>query len=169
MSQLDELTAFITASMPKRTFAGTGFASFMDEMKFIPAQRDLGLDQYRLAIIRYDAALTWDRFPYRAYDPRNLAALLMVWLNQSDRALYDEVGIDVDLPDFDIDVIDDETAVLAISVPMVEALTMVKDEKGNIPMDGEMWRLADPQIWLASEATVYGVDSHGAHIGDGEK
>jgi len=166
MSQLDELTAFITANMPKRTFTGTGFASFMDEMKFIPAQRDLGLDQYRLAVIRYDAALTWDRFPYRLYDPRQLAALLLVWLGQSDRALYEEMGIDDDLPDFDIDLIDDETAVLAISVPMVEALTMVKDEKGNIPMDGAMWRLADTQIWLASEAKVYGVDSHGAPIGD---
>ncbi|TPG61505.1 phage tail protein [Ewingella americana] len=165
MSQLDELTAFITEYMPKRTFQGAGFASFMDEMKFIPAQRDLGLDQYRLAVIRYDAALTWDRFPYRLYDPRNLAALLLVWLGQVDRSLFEEMGIDDELPDFDIDVIDEETAVLAISVPMVEALNMVKDEKGNIPMDGAMWRLADPEIWLASEAHVYGVDSQGAPIG----
>jgi len=33
-------------------------------------------------------------------------------------------------------------------------------------MDGAMWRLADTQIWLASKAKVYGVDSHGAPIGD---
>jgi len=46
MSQLDELTGFLQAHMPKR--AMLGFDSQMDEIVFIPAQRDTGLGQYRL-------------------------------------------------------------------------------------------------------------------------
>ncbi|MFS7359974.1 phage tail protein [Rahnella inusitata] len=165
MSQLDALSAFVTANMPGRAFKGAGFSSYMDELHFIPAQRDLGLDQYRMAIIRYNAVLAWDRFPYRIYDPRNLAALLLAWLMQSDRSLYEEVGIDAELPEFDIDLVDEETAVLIITLPMVEELSVIKDDKGNIPLDGARWRLADPTIWFASEAVVYGVDGQGAQIG----
>ena len=165
MSQLDALSTFVTHSMPARTFKGAGFSSYMDELSFIPAQRDLGLEQYRLAVIRYNAVLAWDRFPYRLYDPRNLAALLLVWLMESDRELFEEFGLDTELPDFDIDLVDDETAVVVITLPMVEALNLVKDVKGNIPLDGARWRLADPTVWFASEAVVYGVDEQGVPLG----
>jgi hypothetical protein len=165
MSQLDALSTFVTQSMPARTFKGAGFSCYMDELSFIPAQRDLGLEQYRLAVIRYNAVLAWDRFPYRLYDPRNLAALLLVWLMESDRELFEEFGIDTELPDFDIDLVDEETAVVVITLPMVEALNLVKDDEGNIPLDGARWRLADPTVWFASEAVVYGVDEQGAKLG----
>lgn len=44
MSQLTELTDFLIANMPRR--AMQGFDSQMDEIAFIPAQRDTGLGQY---------------------------------------------------------------------------------------------------------------------------
>lgn len=163
MSQLDALTVFVKANMQERAFQG--FSSHMDEMKFIPAQKELGLNQRRIAVIQYTGLLAWDRFPYRLCDPRELAALCLAWLMESDRELFEEMGIDNDLPDFEIDLIDEETAVLVVSVPMVEALNVVRDEKGAIPMDGERWKLEDPEIWIASQALIYGVDSQGAKIG----
>lgn len=45
MSQLTELTDFLIANMPRR--AMQGFDSQMDEIAFIPAQRDTGLGQYK--------------------------------------------------------------------------------------------------------------------------
>ncbi|EBK4208544.1 phage tail protein, partial [Salmonella enterica] len=88
MSQLTELTDFLIANMPRR--AMQGFDSQMDEIAFIPAQRDTGLGQYRIAIIRYNAVLTWERYPYREYDPKILMALFMSWLCQDERALFEE-------------------------------------------------------------------------------
>ncbi|KJJ75800.1 hypothetical protein MPEC4839_41c00070 [Escherichia coli] len=44
MSQLTALTDFLIANMPRR--AMQGFDSQMDEIAFIPAQRDTGLGQY---------------------------------------------------------------------------------------------------------------------------
>ena len=152
MSQLKELTDFLIANMPKR--AMQGFDSQMDEITFIPAQRDNGLGQYRLAIIRYNAVLTWERYPYREYDPKILMALFMSWLTQDERGLLEEAGIDSELPEFDIETIDQETAIMVVTLPMAEELNMVPDPKGEIPFDGQRWRLAEPDMWTAEEVTI---------------
>lgn len=152
MSQLKQLTDFLIANMPKR--AMQGFDSQMDEITFIPAQRDNGLGQYRLAIIRYNAVLTWERYPYRECDPKILMALFMSWLTEDERGLLEETGIDSDLPEFDIETIDQETAIMVVTLPMAEELNMVPDPKGEIPFDGQRWRLAEPDIWTAEEVTI---------------
>lgn len=152
MSQLKELTDFIVTNMPPR--AMQGFDSQMDEVVFIPAQRDNGLGQYRLAIIRYNAVLTWERYPYREYDPKILMALFMSWLAQDERGLLEEAGLDSELPEFDIETIDKETAIMVVTLPMAEELNLVPDPKGEIPFDGQRWRLAEPDIWTAEEMTI---------------
>lgn len=152
MSQLKELTDFIVTNMPPR--AMQGFDSQMDEVVFIPAQRDNGLGQYRLAIIRYNAVLTWERYPYREYDPKILMVLFMSWLTQDERGLLEEVGLDSELPEFDIETIDKETAIMVVTLPMAEELNLVPDPKGEIPFDGQRWRLAEPDIWTAEEMTI---------------
>ena len=152
MSQLEELTNFIIANMPKR--AMQDFNSEMDEITFIPAQRDNGLGQYRIAIIRYNAVLTWERYPYREYDPRILMALLMAWTTEDERGLLEETGIDSERPDFDINIADQETAIMVITLPMSEELNLVPDPKGPIPFDGQRWRLADPDIWIAEKMMI---------------
>lgn len=156
MSQLTELTDFLIANMPRR--AMQGFDSQMDEIAFIPAQRDTGLGQYRIAIIRYNAVLTWERYPYREYDPKILMALFMSWLCQDERALFEETGIDAELPEFDIETIDQETAIMVVTLPMVEELNLIPDPKGQIPFDGQRWRLANPEVWTADEVTVIPVN-----------
>lgn len=152
MSQLSALTDFIIANMPKR--AMQGFDSQMDDVTFIPAQRDNGLGQYRLAIIRYSAVLTWERYPYREYDPKILMALFLSWLTEDERGLLEEAGIDSELPEFDIETIDQETAIMVVTLPMAEELNLVPDPKGAIPFDGQRWRLAEPDIWTAEEMTI---------------
>lgn len=152
MSQLKELTDFILTNMPPR--AMQGFDSQMDEVVFIPAQRDNGLGQYRLAIIRYNAVLTWERYPYREHDPKILMALFMSWLTQDERGLLEEAGLDSELPEFDIETIDKETAIMVVTLPMAEELNLVPDAKGEIPFDGQRWRLAEPDIWTAEEMTI---------------
>jgi hypothetical protein len=150
MSQLKSLTAFITEAVPPSVMAG--FDSRMDEIQLIPAHRDNGLGQYRLAIIRYKAVLTWARFPCQEYDPTFLMALLLSWLSQEERSVFEEIGIDSERPGFDIDPIDSEAAKVALTLPMAEELNLVPDEQGPIPFDGQRWKLADPDIWTATEA-----------------
>ncbi len=73
-TQLESLTAFFQQNVPPR--AMQSFDSVLDEMKFIPAAKDYGLGQYRQAVIRYDAVISWQRFPYRLCPPQLLMSLL---------------------------------------------------------------------------------------------
>ncbi|CQJ45000.1 phage tail protein [Yersinia rohdei] len=161
MSQLQSLTAFVQGNLPQR-LRKLEFNSDMDELRFIPAQRDLGLDQYQLALMQFDAVLSWGRFPYRDYDPRNLCALLLVWMidNAPDH------GPEPELPTIDIDVIDDKTATVVVSMGLTESLSIKKDEAGEIPFQGAKWRLTDPELWLATEGAVFGADTGGAPLGE---
>lgn len=152
MNQLKSLTAFITEAMPSSVMAG--FSGRMDEIQLIPAHQDKGLEQYRLAIIRYKAVLTWASFPYQEYDPRLLMALLLSWLSQEERTLFEEIGIDSERPVFDIDPIDSSTATVVVTLPMAEELNLAPDEQGPIPFDGQRWKLTDPEIWTATEAEI---------------
>lgn len=166
MSQLESLTQFFKDNVPPR--AMLGFSSEMDELQYIPAQKDLGLGQYRLAILRSTALLSWERFPYRQCDPRLLMALMTVWLNEADRSLFERNGIDDSSPEWDVSVDDEETATVVLTVPMVEELCIVPDEKGAIPFDGQRWRLAESAIWTALTAQVFGADEQGAPIGQAQ-
>lgn len=154
-SQLESLTGFIKSVMPPR--AMQSFTSEMTGLKTIPAARDMGMGQVQLSVIRYDAELIWERFPYRECDPRLLMALLEVWLGMeiADRELFGQVGITNADPDWDVELIDEETAIVTVTVPMAERLVIVPDDQGDIPYQGGRYRLADAEIWTALSALVY--------------
>ncbi|CAM3633281.1 phage tail protein [Yersinia ruckeri] len=161
MSKLQRLTAFIEANLPER-LRGLEFDSAMDEVSFIPAQRDLGLDQYQLALMTFDAVLSWGRFPYRDYDPRNLCALLMIWGIENSP----DSGEAIEPPNLDIDVIDEKTAMVVVSLSLSESLSIVRDKNGELPFEGDKWRLTDPKLWIAMQGEVFGADSTGAPLGE---
>ncbi|HBK4770951.1 TPA: phage tail protein [Serratia liquefaciens] len=164
MSKLETLTAFIQANLPPR-LANLEFNSDMEEVSFINAQRDMGLNQYQLAVMEYEAVLSWGRFPYRQFDPRNLCALLLAWLiENADEGLIEQ-GFEQSMPELAIVVTDDKTALVEVVIKMAEPLTLIQDDQGVIPFDGKRWQLADPEIWWALEGHVYGVGSTGAPIG----
>ncbi|KYC09993.1 phage tail protein [Salmonella enterica subsp. enterica] len=143
---------------------GRELTSVWVEMKIIPAAKDYGLGQYRQAVIRYDAVLSWARFPYRLCPPQLLMSLLAAWLDDADRDLLDEVGLSEAEPDWDVSVEDEETATVVLTVPMVEELVIRQDENGAIPWRGERWSLADPEIWTALTASIFSVDETGAPV-----
>ncbi|WDF97996.1 phage tail protein [Pectobacterium carotovorum subsp. carotovorum] len=163
MSQLDALTAFVTQHLPPRVMQG--FDSVMDEISFISAQRDLGEGQYQLAVMQFDAVLSWDRWPYRECDPRNLCALLLVWLTEQDEQPFMDAGLDRELPALDVDVDDQGTAIVVVSIKLAESLAIIEDDNGIIPFDGKKWRLTEPEIWFATEGEIFGADGTGAVIG----
>ncbi|WP_105581556.1 phage tail protein [Cronobacter turicensis] len=164
-TQLESLTDFFSENIPER--ARQGFDSVIDEMQVVPAAKELGLDQYRQALIRYNALLSWERFPYRLCPPQLLVSLLEAWLDECGSELMEHIGItDADMQ-WDVTVEDAETATVVLTVPLVEELVIRRDEKGAIPFRGERWSLADPEIWTALSAQVYGVDETGAPVGQG--
>ena len=141
-TQLENLTAFFTSNVPAR--AMQSFDSVVDEMEFVPAAKDMGLGQYRQAVIRYDAVLSWERFPYRLCPPQLLMSLMAAWLDEADRELLDEIGVTEADPQWDVSVADEETADIVLTVPMAEELVA----------NGEIWRYCRRQTQRAESGNT---------------
>ena len=163
-TQLQSLTEFFRLNVPAR--AQQSFDSVIDDMQVVPAAKDYGQGQYRMAVIRYNALLSWERFPYRLCAPQLLFALLEAWLDDHGNPVMDEVGITDADPDWDVSVESEETATVVLTMPLLEELVVVEDEKGEIPWQGTRWRLVDPEIWTAQSGAVFGSDATGAPVGD---
>ncbi|HED1545426.1 phage tail protein [Citrobacter sp. S39] len=153
MSLLESLTDFVRSNMPER--AMDGFDSLMDEVRFVPAARDLGAGQYRLAIMQYTATLAWERFPYRICPPQLIMALLLSWYQNDGAAAMDAINVDWELPELDVEIIDNETAIVVVTAQMAEPLDLLEDADGAIPLDGQRWKLADATVWTAEQATLF--------------
>ena len=163
-TQLDSLTGFFAANVPKR--AQLNFDSQIDGMQVISAAKDLGNDQYRLSVLRYEAQLSWQGFPFRITAPQLLIALLEVWLDEVASPLLDEFGIANTDADWDVVIEDAKTATVVLTIPLVDELVIKPDENGDIPYRGERWSLVEPEIWTALSATIYGADESGAPVGE---
>lgn len=152
MTQLSSLYAFIEESLPGRLMETTGADCWMDDIQLLRTSKSLGLGQQLIGERRYSGVLGWERWPYRDYDPDILFALVNVWLDESGSERRHYLGLDD--PDVDIEIRDNQTAIIIISVPLVDEIAMVPDEDGPIPCRGKRYRLAEPSVWFAQSVQV---------------
>lgn len=157
MSKLKSLTRFLKANLPEHIWK-TEFSSETDEIQFISAHRDLGIDQYQMMIQQYDAVIAWGRFPYREFDPRYIPLLIDAWISEQDNELNDS-NIEQESPSMTVDV-DEHTAVVVVTISLAEPVVMKKDPNGIVPFDGERWSIVDPQVWFAEHAEIYSDVKH---------
>ena len=156
MTRLQKLTAFLRANLPESLFA-TEFSSEMDELVFKRAHRDLGKDesnkeQYQILTQEYDAVIAWGSWPYREIDTRYIPVLIEAW--------YQELKTDLTEPDFDdepptIDVdVDEDIAMVVVTLKLSDAIVLKEDENGLVPFDGKRWSLANPEVLFAENIDV---------------
>ncbi|WP_411705643.1 phage tail protein [Edaphovirga cremea] len=162
MSQIESLTDFLTENMPPR--AMHQFVSEIQDATLPPAAKALGLGQRRLGIFRYNAALSWGRFPFRECPPALVYALLYAWIEQYRNPLYDEMRLGA--PDVDIEFDDEMTGSLSIVIELADEVTVIEDPEGPIPIGNKRYRLANPDIWTAKRGWMYAAGSTGAPLGD---
>ena len=150
MSQLESLTAFITANLPRD--AMQMFSSSMDDCELMRSEKALGNDQRRIGVLTYSARLSWDNFPFRKYSPGLIYVLVLAWVNEYANELRDELKLPdptVD-PEFD----DEGTCILDVVVGLADPLIIRQVDNGPIPFKGKAWDLVNPEIWVAEEADV---------------
>lgn len=153
MSRLESLTQFVCNAIPERV-AGTEFASEMSGIEYVMRQRELGLGQYQLAIQRYTVFLSWERLPYRLFDPNNISALVAVWMTENEGEDENSRDLEFSAPEMDVDVVDDENADVTVTLTISESLIIRESETGSIPFDGRMWEIATPVTLVAEEFDV---------------
>lgn len=90
--------------------------------------------------------------------------LLVVWLDDVDRDLLDEVGLSEVEFDWDVLVEDEEIVIVVLIVLMVEELVIRQDENGVILWCGECWLLVDFEIWMVLIVSIFSVDEIGVLV-----
>lgn len=165
MTQLDELNAFIRRCLPERLIDTVGADAWMDGIRLASAPKDCGLNQRRVGIRRYNASLAWERWPYRQYDPDVLFALVMVWLIEHDG--HDPISQEPIEPDVFVELIDDENAIVVITLPLTDDIIIKEDAQGGvIPLKGKQYSVVkDARADIATSAWVFGANNVGAPTG----
>ncbi|MCU2344547.1 MULTISPECIES: phage tail protein [Enterobacter cloacae complex] len=148
MSQLESLTAFITANLPPD--AMQMFSSSMDDCELVRSAKALGNNQRRIGVLTYSARLSWDNFPFREYSPGLIYALVLAWVDEHANDLRDELKLPdptVD-PEFD----DEGSCILDVVVGLADPVIIREVDDGPIPFRGKSWDIVNPEIWVAEEA-----------------
>ncbi|HCW3118907.1 TPA: phage tail protein [Enterobacter roggenkampii] len=148
MSQLESLTAFITANL--HPDAMQMFSSSMDDCELVRSAKALGNNQRRIGVLTYSARLSWDNFPFRKYSPGLIYALVLAWVDEHANELRDELKLPdptVD-PEFD----DEGSCILDVVVGLADPVIIREAEDGPIPFRGKAWDIVNPEIWVAEEA-----------------
>ncbi|MNG64350.1 P2 phage tail completion protein R (GpR) [compost metagenome] len=163
-SQLDQLTDFVQQNLPDWACKNRSvmFKAFIDNPTILTINRDLGLG-LQIGATKYEAVLSWERFPYRKLDPQIVFALARVWLEEHADPLRDQLELRND-PDIDVVELDEENAIFAIAVEVVEVLSLVEDPKGMIPYRGRRWSIDAVPVWTAEQAVLYVNDEPGIPI-----
>ncbi|WP_413740829.1 phage tail protein [Sodalis sp. RH18] len=163
MSQLTELTTFLKTHLPERV---KEFDSYMDEIRLVMGRKDgdRNREQTRIGLTTYDGVVMWDKWPYRVCDPAHLYALVLIWRDEHAADVMDDTGV-AD-PDLDVEVVDEESAIINITIPMAEEILIQPDPDGTIPYAGRMWQIATPLIDIAEGALITGADGTPAEVDD---
>ncbi len=158
MTELESLTAFITANLPAR--AMQMFSSTLDDCEIIRNPKGLGLGQKRIGVLRYNATLSWDNFPYRECSPGLVYALVLTWLSEHANDLHDELKLPdptVD-PEFD----DEGSCILQVVVAVADEIILKPSDTGPEPSKGLPWEEVYTEVWTAEEAEI--ISQHGGAL-----
>ena len=145
MIKLQQLTHFL---IQQNMVAAEQIDSWVENPQIIPSGEDqgTGIVLYRQT---YDAVISIERFPHKHVAAELLFALVCAWLMQND-ADRDEIA----QPTTDVDVLDESTADIEISIAFEEDVHGVEDPAGPIELNGTHYRLADIEIDYAEEGEV---------------
>ncbi len=128
--------------MPER------FNSWMEDGKLIPANKNLGSDQFLIGRLQYDAVFEFEGF---TGEPALLMAAVCAWLVDHDDSRDDD---GLPSPDIDVDMFDDNTALVEVRVRFMEDIEMVLDPRGSIAMNGMLWTLTPSSTFDADTVGV---------------
>lgn len=144
-----QLTDYLLDKLPRRYHGN--FYSWIEDGKLIDVGRQVTDNGLEVCHLRYSGVFHFEALPFNEISPAYLMAFIQTWISENDplRDALDESEID-----FDLEIIDDNTADLIFTIHFREPLTAVKDEGGALEIEGEHYRLDEIEIYIADEIDV---------------
>lgn len=116
------------------------FYAWMEKGKLRNEGRQVTDSGVEIAQLDYEAVFFFDKLPFRTINPYKLLALVQVWLNE-----HGEYNRDFE-SDVNIEMIDDNTAELDITLQFSEPITAERDDEGDLVIDGERYRFDEIDV-----------------------
>lgn len=146
MKKLQQLTAFIVGL---DLVAAENIDAWVENPKIVPRGKSMGEGGIVLYTQTYDAVISIERFPHKTHPAELLFGHVCAWLMENDGE-RDEIAD----PNTDVDVLDDETADVEITISFEEDVLAVPDPAGTIVLGGNLYRLADVVVDYAEDGEV---------------
>ncbi|SUT96086.1 P2 phage tail completion protein R (GpR) [Actinobacillus lignieresii] len=143
-----QLTDFLLTKLPQSYQAH--FSSWIAEGELLDEGRDITENGIELFHLPYSAIFYFDELPFREISALELMSWFNIWLKEHDCERDDLALSD---PKFEIDMLDDNTAIIIFKVDFYERIEAVKDSNGALSLDGENYRLDQVEIVTATHIT----------------
>jgi len=146
MQKLEALKNYL---ITKSNLSVEAISAQVQSMVLKPQGSDEG-NQVLLHTLCYQASLNLIGFPYEAQEIARLNAHLMTWLaDQDDRKELKDA-----FPSITLDLQDEQTANLEMSLAFEERVYISPNTMGEIEYGGKMWELGMAEMDLALDAEV---------------
>lgn len=139
------------------------FYSWMSKVKIINEgqtlveQSEFLTESVQVCEIEYDAVLWFEALPFRQVDPLTLMVLLNTWVQDCAEGKDEEGGYPYNHNqqiEGELTPIDDETTDLDFTLTFREPVYLVRDEKGDIPLNGKRYRLQNVEIFTLENVPI---------------
>lgn len=148
MKQIAAITAFLTGL---DLVAAENIDAWVENPQIEAAGSMRGANSVLLFRQKYDAVISIERFPHKVHPVELLFAHLTTWLMDNDGERSD--GSEAVIQN-EVDVLDDSTADIVLTIDFIEDVTAIEDAAGPIALAGKTYKLADADIWYAETGGV---------------
>lgn len=145
MIKLQAITAFL---IDLNLVAAENIDTWVENPQIVPRGKSMGAGGIVLYTQTYDAVISIERFPHNTHPAELLFGQVCAWLMENDER--DEIAT----PRTVVDILDDHTADIEITISFEEDVLAVPDTAGTIWVGGENYRLADAVIDYAETGEV---------------
>jgi hypothetical protein len=125
--------------------------SWVENPQIVPAGTVKTNDSLVIYRQTYTAVIIVERFPHRVHPAELLFAHISAWLMDNDGERFDNQDAKITT---DVEIMDDGTADIEISIDFIEEVEIVQDSGGPIYLNGFHWRLAEAVIDYALTGDV---------------
>jgi hypothetical protein len=148
MKQLAAITEFL---LGLNLVAAEQIDSWVEDPEIVPAGTVTTRDALVIYRQNYTAVIAIERYPHRVHPAELLFAHISAWLIEHDGDRFDNQDAKITT---DVEIMDDDTADITISIDFSEEVEVVQDPGGPIYLNGFHWRLADADIHYALTGDV---------------
>lgn len=145
-----KLTRYLLPHLPKNY--QRNFYSWIEQGQLINSGRDLTQEGGVLAIMQTQCIFWFEELPFREINPKKIMALIQIWLNENINCdVFDDPNNEVD---FELVLIDDNTADLQFRLVFNDKITLHRNDEGDLNLHGLTYSLDDVEIWTAEHFSL---------------